>query len=213
MDIAVTNDIKTFIKECERLALETGEPHFVLDWKTLHEIKKKSIKSKEDKREADLEEILDEQEYEIGDWRTVQQMPSMVIFYDSVSKLIKQKDRMLWAIRRLERLGFQKNSIFDLIDEEDRDVLQTNFNMEFSMKIELEYGDYIGARISPNLLTKITHFSTIESSKTIIGHEMMLREIYQGYLITDDILEAITNNVAEAMKPVIRDMKITNLLD
>jgi hypothetical protein len=43
---------------------------------------------------------------------------------------------------------------------------------------------------------------------------MMLREIYHGYLITDDILEAITNNVkAEAMKPVIRDIKITNLLD
>ena len=214
MDIAVTNDINTFIQECERLAAETGEPHFVLDWKILHEIKKKSIENKEDKRELDLEEILEEQEYEIGDWTTVQQMPSMEIIYDSVSKLTEQKDRMLWAIRRLERLGFKKNSIFDLIDEEDRGIFKTNYNIEFTMKFELEYGDYIGARISPNLLTKITHFSTIESNKTIIGHEMMLREIYHGYLITDDILEAITNNVkAEAMKPVIRDIKITNLLD
>jgi hypothetical protein len=214
MDIAVTNDINTFIQECERLAAETGEPHFVLDWKILHEIKKKSIENKEDKRELDLEEILEEQEYEIGDWTTVQQMPSMEIIYDSVSKLTEQKDRMLWAIRRLERLGFKKNSIFDLIDEEDRGIFKTNYNIEFTMKFELEYGDYIGARISPNLLTKITNFSTIESNKTIIGHEMMLREIYHGYLITDDILEAITNNVnAEAMKPIIRDMKITNLLD
>ena len=216
MDYTITkvNDLKNIINECERLAQETGEPHFVLDWKTLHEIKKKTAENKEDKREADLEEILDEQEYEIGDWTTIQQMPSMEIFYDSVSKLTEQKERILWGIRRLERLGFQKNSIFDLIDEEDRYLLKTNYTMEFSMKIDLEYGDYIGARISPNLLTKITHFSTIESNKTIIGHEMMLREIYHGYLITDDILEAITNNVnAEAMKPIIRDMKITNLLD
>jgi hypothetical protein len=209
-----TKYLENIINECERLAQETGEPHFVLDWKTLHEIKKKTAENKEDKREADLEEILDEQEYEIGDWTTVQQMPSMEIFYDSVSKLTEQKDRMLWAIRRLERLGFKKNSIFDLIDEEDRDVLQTNFNMEFSMKIELEYGDFISATISPNLLTKIKHFSTIDSSKTTIGHEMIFREIYHGYLITEDIIEAITNKVkAESMKPIVRDIKINELLD
>ena len=209
-----TKYLENIINECERLAQETGEPHFVLDWKTLHEIKKKTAENKEDKREADLEEILDEQEYEIGDWTTVQQMPSMEIFYDSVSKLTEQKDRMLWAIRRLERLGFKKNSIFDLIDEEDRDVLQTNFNMEFSMKIELEYGDFISATISPNLLTKIKHFSTIDSSKTTIGHEMIFREIYHGYLITEDIIEAIANKVkAESMKPIVRDIKINELLD
>ena len=212
--IPKTNDLKTIKNECERLALKTGEPHFVLSWKTLHEIKKKTAKNKEDKREADLEEILDEQEYEIGDWTTVQQMPSIEIFYDSVSKLTEQKDRMLWAIRRLERLGFQKNSIFDLIDEEDRSVLQNNYNIEFSMKIELEYGDFISATISPNLLTKVKHFSTTESNKTTIGHEMIFREIYHGYLITEDIIEAIADNVkAESMKPIVRDLKINELLD
>ena len=75
------------------------------------------------------------------------------------------------------------------------------------MRLPLGHGEDLNAKISPNLLTKITHF-TINS----VIYE--LSEIYNGYLITDDILEAITNNVkAEAMKPVIRDMKITNLLD
>ena len=205
--ISKTNDLKTIINECERLAQETGEPHFVLDWKTLHEIKKKTAENKEDKREADLEEILDEQEYEIGDWTTVQQMPSMEIFYDSVSKLTNQEERTKWAINQLERLGFIINSIIDLVDEEDREGLCVNYNMEFSMRLPLGHGEDLNAKISPNLLTKITHF-TINS----VIYE--LSEIYNGYLITDDILEAITNNVkAEAMKPVIRDMKITNLLD
>ena len=209
-----TKYLENIINECERLAQETGEPHFVLDWKTLHEIKKKTAENKEDKREADLEEILDEQEYEIGDWTTVQQMPSMEIFYDSVSKLTEQKDRMLWAIRRLERLGFKKNSIFDLIDEEDRGIFKTNYNIEFTMKFELEYGDFISATISPNLLTKIKHFSTIDSTKTTIGHEMIFREIYNGYLITEDIIETIANKVkAESMKPIVRDLKINELLD
>ena len=209
-----TDNLKTFINECERLALETGEPHFVLSWKTLHEIKKKSAANKDDKRDADLEEILDEEEYEVGDWQTVLQMPSMTIYYDSVSKLTEQKNRMTWAIKRLEKLGFQKNSIFDLIDEEDRLVLITNYNIEFTMKIELEYGDFISATISPNLLTKIKHFSTIDSHKTTTGHEMIFREIYSGYLITEDIIEAIGNNVkAESMKPIVRDLKINELLD
>ena len=209
MDCTITkaNDLKNIINECERLAQETGEPHFVLDWKTLHEIKKKTAENKEDKREADLEEILDEQEYEIGDWTNIQQMPSMEIFYDSVSKLTNQKERTKWAIKQLERLGFTINSIFDLVDEEDRENLYINYNMEFSMRLTLEHGEELNVKISPNLLTKITHI-TINSF--IYG----LNEIYNGFLITDDILEAITNNVkAEAMKPVIRDMKITNLLD
>lgn len=209
-----TKYLEDSINECERLALETGEPHFVLSWKTLHEIKRKSAANKDDKRDADLEEILDEEEYEVGDWQTVLQMPSMTIYYDSVSKLTEQKDRMTWAINRLERLGFQKNSIFDLIDEEDRDVFITNYNTEFSMKINLEYGDSITATISPNLLTKIKHFSTTKSDNTTIGHEMIFREIYHGYLITEDIIEAIANNVkAESMKPIIRDLKINELLD
>lgn len=213
-DAIKTNDLIHYIKECERLALETGEPHFVLSWKTLHEIKKKTAKNKEDKREADLEEILDEEEYAVGDWQTVLQMPSMTIYYDSVSKLTNQKDRMHWAINRLEKLGFRKNSIFDLIDEEDRLVLITNYNIEFTMKIELEYGDSLSATISPNLLTKIKHFSTIESHKTTIGHEMIFREIYRGYLITQDIIEAIADNVkAVSMKPIVRDLKINELLD
>lgn len=206
-----TDNLKTFINECERLALETGEPHFVLSWKTLHEIKKKSAANKDDKRDADIEEILNEEEYEVGDWQTVMQMPSMTIYYDSVSKLTDQKDRMTWAIKRLEKLGFQKNSIFDLIDEEDRLVLITNYNIEFTMKIELEYGDFISATISPNLLTKIKHFSTIDSSKTTIGHEMIFREIYHGYLITEDIIEAIANNVKA--ESIVRDLKINELLD
>ena len=205
--ISKTNDLKTIINECERLAQETGEPQFVLNWKTLHEIKKKTAVNKEDKREVDLEEILDEQEYEIGDWRTIQLMPSMEIFYDSVSKLTNQEERTKWAINQLERLGFITNSIIDLVDEEDRKGLYVNYNMEFSMRLPLGHGEDLNAKISPNLLTKITHF-TINS----VIYE--LSEIYNGYLITDDILEAITNNVkAEAMKPVIRDMKITNLLD
>lgn len=204
-------DIK--IEECERLALR-GEPHFVLSWKTLHKIKKKSVVDKEDKREVDLDEILDEEEYVVGDWQTVLQMPSMTIYYDSVSKLTGQKDRMIWAIARLERLGFQKNSIFDLVDEEDRGVLITNYNTEFTMKIELEYGDFISATISPNLLTKVKHFSTTESNKTTIGHEMIFREIYHGYLITEDIIEAIADNVkTDSMKPIIRNLKINELLD
>ena len=212
--ITKTNDLKNVINECERLALETGEPHFVLSWKTLHEIKKKYAVDKDDKRDADLEEILDEEEYAVGDWQTVLQMPSMTIYYDSVSKLTNQKDRMHWAINRLEKLGFRKNSIFDLIDEEDRLVLITNYNIEFTMKFELEYGDFICATISPNLLTKVKHFSTIDSSKTTIGHEMIFREIYHGYLITGDIIEAIVDNVkAESMKTIIRDFKINELLD
>jgi hypothetical protein len=205
--ISKTNDLKTIINECERLAQETGEPQFVLNWKTLHEIKKKTAVNKEDKREVDLEEILDEQEYEIGDWRTIQLMPSMEIFYDSVSKLTNQEERTKWAINQLERLGFIINSIINLVDEEDREGLYVNYNMEFSMRLPLGNGEDLNAKISPNLLTKITHF-TINS----VIYE--LNEIYNGFLITDNILEAITNNVKEvAMKPVIRDMKITNLLD
>lgn len=206
-----TDNLKKSINECERLALETGEPHFVLSWRTLHEIKKKYAANKDDKRDADLEEILDEEEYAVGDWQTVLQMLSMTIYYDSVSKLTGQKDRMTWAIARLERLGFQKNSIFDLVDEEDRGVLITNYNTEFTMKIELEYGDFISATISPNLLTKVKHFSTTESNKTIIGHEMIFREIYHGYLITEDIIEAIANNVKA--ESIVRDLKINELLD
>ena len=134
-------------------------------------------------------------------------MPSMEIFYDSVSKLTNQEERTKWAINQLERLGFITNSIIDLVDEEDRKGLYVNYNIEFFMRLPLGHGEDLNAKISPNLLTKITHF-TINS----VIYE--LSEIYNGYLITDDILEAITNNVkAEAMKPVIRDMKITNLLD
>ena len=202
-----TKYLEHIINECERLAAETDEPHFVLDWKTLHEIKKKTAENKEDKREADLEEILDEQEYEIGDWTTVQQMPSMEIIYDSVSKLTDKEERTKWAVKQLERLGFTTNSIFDLVDEEDREGLNINYNMEFSMTLSLEHRDELGAKISPNLLTKITHFTTDNFTYE-------LNEIYHGYLIIDDIIEAISKNVkGDAMKTLIRDMKIGELLN
>jgi SepF-like predicted cell division protein (DUF552 family) len=204
-----TKYLEHIINECERLAAETGEPHFVLDWKILHEIKKKSIENKEDKRELDLEEILEEQEYEIGDWTTVQQMPSMEIIYDSVSKLTDKEERTKWAVKELERLGFITNSIFDLVDEEDRDGLIINSNMEFSMTLSLEHRDELGAKISPNLLTKITHFTTDTNNFTY-----ELNEIYNGYLIIADIIEVISKNVkGDAMKTVIRDMIIGELLN
>ena len=77
------------------------------------------------------------------------------------------------------------------------------------MTLSLEHRDELGAKISPNLLTKITHFTTDPNNFTY-----ELNEIYHGYLIIDDIIEAISKNVkGDAMKPVIRDMKIGELLN
>jgi hypothetical protein len=136
-------------------------------------------------------------------------MPSMEIFYDSVSKLTDKEERTKWAVKELERLGFITNSIFDLVDEEDRDGLIINSNMEFSMTLSLEHRDELGAKISPNLLTKITHFTTDPNNFTY-----ELNEIYHGYLIIADIIEVISKNVkGDAMKTVIRDMIIGELLN
>lgn len=211
-----TDNLNKTIQECERLALDTGEPHFVLSWNTLHQIKKLAAENKEDKREADLEEILDEEEYSVGDWSQVTQMPSMEIYYDSVSKQSDKTKRTKWAISQMEKLGFEYNSIFNLLPEDERPpydhfVYRTK---EFSMKMDLEHGDSLNAKISPNLMTTVTHFTTFESSKVSSGHEVALREIYRGYLITADIVEAIAKNVnAESMKHVVRDIKLQDLLD
>ena len=52
-----------FIDECERMADETGETHFLFDTKISHLVKRKNILNKEDRRESDLSELLECEAY------------------------------------------------------------------------------------------------------------------------------------------------------
>lgn len=204
-----TKTIESFIEECERLAYETGEPHFVLDWKTLHEIHKRSAETKEAKREADLEEILDEEEFSIGDIQTVNLMPSMQIHYDTVSKIKDSTDRTNWAIKRMQNLGFEIWSIYRFL--EDDDTIPVDTTKEFTMKVELdaqlgvEISYFIPSvllRIMPNLMSKVSYVSEYET-----------KEIYSGFLIPERIIEAMANNIKEEyMTPIVREMKLADLL-
>ena len=204
-----TKTIESFIEECERLAYETGEPHFVLDWKTLHEIHKRSAETKEAKREADLEEILDEEEFSIGDIQTVNLMPSMQIHYDTVSKIKESTERTNWAIKRMQNLGFEIWSIYRFL--EDDDTIPVDTTKEFTMKVELDaqlgveisyFTPNVLLRIMPNLMSKVSYVNEYET-----------KEIYSGFLIPERIIESMANNIKEEyMTPIVREMKLADLL-
>ena len=199
--ITKTNDISKFINECERLAAETGEPHFVLNWKTLHEIHKRTAETKEDKRDADLEEILDEEEFSIGNIQTVLLMPSMQIYYDTVSKILDSEERTDWAINKSKKLGFELNSIYNFLEEDEK--IPFDKTKEFSMRVNLEDNSCVIMRISPNLMIKVVYIS-----------EYNTKEIYSGFFSTNKIIESMTNNIKEEyITSVMREMKLIDLLD
>ena len=76
-----------FIDECEKRAEETGEIHFLFDTKLSHFVKKKNILNKEDRRESDLSELLENDAYHIGTEMDFNQMPSRFSYYDTETKL------------------------------------------------------------------------------------------------------------------------------
>ena len=175
-----------FIDECDRLAEETGETHFLFDTKLSHFIKRKDIFKKE---ESDLSQL--EEAYHIGTEIDFGTMPSRFSYYDTETKLKDRYEKYAFATRFIESLHFVASE-FNLGSE-----------MEQSYILELREGEDMEKfiiRLQPNLFLKIMHvrddFNTI----------------YSGFFSKRKMFESIDKHSGKLSKILIRDSKIKNNL-
>lgn len=176
-----------FIDECDRLAEETGETHFLFDTKLSHFIKRKNIFKKE---ESDLSQ-LEEEAYHIGTEIDFGAMPSRFSYYDTETKLKDRYEKYAFATRFIESLHFVASE-FNLGQE-----------MEQSYILELREGEDMEKfiiRLQPNLFVKIIHI--IDDFNTI----------YNGFFSKRKMFESIDKHSGNLSKILIRDSKIKNIL-
>ena len=175
-----------FIDECDKLAEETGETHFLFDTKLSHFIKRKNIFKKE---ESDLSQL--EEAYHIGTEIEFGAMPSRFSYYDTETKLKDRYEKYAFATRFIESLHFVASE-FNLGQE-----------MEQSYILELREGEDMEKfiiRLQPNLFLKIIHI--IDDFNTI----------YSGFFSKIKMFESIDKHSGKLSKILIRDSKIKNIL-
>lgn len=174
-----------FIDECDRLAEETGETHFLFDTKLSNFIKKKKSINKEELC------LLEEEAYHIGTEIDFGAMPSRFSYYDTETKLKDRYEKYAFATRFIESLHFVASE-FNLGQE-----------MEQSYILELREGEDMEKfiiRLQPNLFVKIIHI--IDDFNTI----------YNGFFSKRKMFESIDKHSGNLSKILIRDSKIKNIL-
>jgi hypothetical protein len=174
-----------FIDECDRLAEETGETHFLFDTKLSNFIKKKKSINKEELC------LLEEEAYHIGTEIDFGAMPSRFSYYDTETKLKDRYEKYAFATRFIESLHFVPSE-FNLGQE-----------MEQSYILELREGEDMEKfiiRLQPNLFVKIIHI--IDDFNTI----------YNGFFSKRKMFESIDKHSGNLSKILIRDSKIKNIL-
>ena len=175
-----------FIDECDRLAEETGETHFLFDTKLSHFIKRKDIFKKEESDFSQLEEA-----YHIGTEIEFGVMPSRFSYYDTETKLKDRYEKYAFATRFIESLHFVASE-FNLGQE-----------MEQSYILDLREGEDMEKfiiRLQPNLFLKIIHIRDDFNT------------IYSGFFSKRKIFESIDKHSGNLSKILIRDSKIKNIL-
>ena len=180
-----------FIDECERLAEETGETHFLFDTNLSHLVKRKMIMNREDRRESDLSEILESDPYHIGTEMDFNMMPSRFSYYDTETKLKCRYEKYELVANLLKDLGFEPSELNLGQEMEQAYILY--------LKEGEEYEKFI-ARVQPNLFLKL------------ILEKDEFRTIYNGFFSSKKIFEAISLHSERLSKILIRDAKIKNIL-
>jgi hypothetical protein len=174
-----------FIDECDRLAEETGETHFLFDTKLSNFIKKKKSINKEELC------LLEEEAYHIGTEIDFGAMPSRFSYYDTETKLKDRYEKYAFATRFIESLHFVPSE-FNLGQE-----------MEQSYILELREGEDMEKfiiRLQPNLFLKIIHIRDDFNT------------IYNGFFSKRKMFESIDKHSGNLSKILIRDSKIKNIL-
>ena len=180
-----------FIDECEKRAEKTGETHFLFDTKLSHLIKKKSILNKEDKREYEISNLLEDEVYHIGTEVDFNQMPSRFSYYDTETKLKCRYEKYSFVLDFINSLGFEPSE-FNYGQE-----------MEQAYILELREDEYVEKfiiRLQPNLFLKLIHMKDDFNT------------IYNGFFSKTKIFEAIDKQSGILSKVLIRDAKIKDIL-
>jgi len=180
-----------FIDECEKRAEETGKTHFLFDTKISHLIKRKNILNKEDKRESDLSELLENETYHIGTEMDFNQLPSRFSYYDTETKLSCRYKKYSLVVNFIKELGFEPSEF--------------NFGpeMEQSYILDLKEGEESEKfiiRLQPNLFMKLLHMKDD------------FNVIYNGFFSKKNIFESIDKHSGHLSKVLIRDAKIKDIL-
>jgi hypothetical protein len=181
-----------FIDECERIAEESGETQFLFDTKLSHFVKKRNILNKEDRRESDLSELLENDAYHIGTEKDFSMMPSRFSYYDTETKLKCRYEKYSFVKKFIESLGFEPSE-FNLGPE-----------MEQAYILELRENDEIEKfiiRLQPNLFLKL-----------IVQKEGFFHTIYNGFFSKRKIFDAMDQHSGNLSKILIRDAKLKNIL-
>lgn len=180
-----------FIDECEKRAEETGEIHFLFDTKLSHFVKRKNILNKEDRRESDLSELLENEAYHIGTEMDFNMMPSRFSYYDTETKLKCRYEKYSFVVEFIKSLGFEPSE-FNLGPE-----------MEQSYILDLKEGEesekFI-VRLQPNLFMKLLHMKDDFNT------------IYNGFFSKTKIFESIDKYSGHLSKILVRDAKIKDIL-
>lgn len=180
-----------FIDECEKRAEETGEIHFLFDTKLSHLIKRKNILNKEDRRESDLSELLEDEVYHIGTEIDFNQMPSRFSYYDTETKLKCRYEKYSFVVDFIKSLGFEPSE-FNLGPE-----MEQAYILELR---EYEYVEKFIIRLQPNLFIKLIHMRDDFNT------------LYNGFFSRKKIFEAIDRHSGNLSKIIIRDAKIKDII-
>lgn len=180
-----------FIDECEKRAEETGETHFLFDTKLSHLIKRKNILNKEDRRESDLSELLENDAYHIGTEMDFNQMPSRFSYYDTETKLKCRYEKYSLVLDFIKSLGFEPSEFNFGPEMEQAYILDLR---------EGEESEKFIVRLQPNLFLKILHMKDDFNT------------IYNGFFSRTKIFEAIDKHSGNLSKILIRDAKIKDIL-
>ena len=180
-----------FIDECEKRAEETGEIHFLFDTKLSHLIKRKNILNKEDRRESDLSELLENDAYHIGTEMYFNQMPSRFSYYDTETKLKCRYEKYSLVLDFIKSLGFEPSEFNFGPEMEQAYILDLR---------EGEESEKLIVRLQPNLFLKILHMKDDFNT------------IYNGFFSRTKIFEAIDKHSGNLSKILIRDAKIKDIL-
>lgn len=180
-----------FIDECEKRAEETGKTHFLFDTKLSHFVKRKNILNKEDKRESELSELLENDAYHIGTEMDFNQMPSRFSYYDTETKLKCRYEKYSFVLDFIKSLGFEPSDFNYGPEMEQAYILELR---------EAEYVEKFIIRLQPNLFLKLIHMRDDFNT------------LYNGFFSKRKMFEAIDKHSGNLSKILIRDAKIKNIL-
>lgn len=180
-----------FIDECEKRAEETGETHFLFDTKLSHFVKRKNILSKEDRRESDLSELLENEAYHIGTEMDFNMMPSRFSYYDTETKLKSRYEKYCFVLDFIKSLGFEPSEFNFGPEMEQAYILELR---------EKEYVEKFIIRLQPNLFMKLIHMRDDFNT------------LYNGFFSKRKMFEAIDKHSGNLSKIIIRDAKIKDII-